>query len=124
MATPIRRLSLPILLSLTALLVVPPPGSALAADEEMADQKPDSKTANLPERVLPPDMSITKTDRVTIRGEPVPYRVTTGTQPVYGEDGRTIAALHYTYYERTDVTDTARRPFFVSFNGGPGSGSL
>ena len=78
----------------------------------------------LPERVLPADIAITKANEVTIRGESVPYRVTTGTQPVYGEDGATIAALHYTYYERTDVDDLARRPLFISFNGGPGSGSL
>ncbi|MGH7540958.1 MAG: S10 family peptidase, partial [Gemmatimonadota bacterium] len=59
-----------------------------------------------------------------IRGARVPYRVTTGTQPVYGEDGKAVAALYYTYYERTDVQDRSRRPLFISFNGGPGSGSL
>jgi len=54
----------------------------------------------------------------------VDYRVTIGTQPVYGEEDRAIAALQYTYYERKGVDDTARRPLFISFNGGPGSGSL
>jgi carboxypeptidase C (cathepsin A) len=82
-------------------------------------EKPD-----LPKRELPPDTALSRTAVAEIQGARVPYRVTTGTQPVYGEDGATIAALHYTYYERTDVADTARRPFFVSFNGGPGSGSL
>jgi hypothetical protein len=43
---------------------------------------------------------------------------------VYGEDDVAIAALPYTYYERIDVSDVARRPLFISFNGGPGSGSL
>ncbi|MDX1644359.1 MAG: carboxypeptidase, partial [Thermoanaerobaculia bacterium] len=79
---------------------------------------------DLPERALPPDTTLTKTAEVIIRGARVPYRVTTGTQPVYGDDDTAIAALHYTYYERTDVDDLARRPLFVSFNGGPGSGSL
>jgi carboxypeptidase C (cathepsin A) len=79
---------------------------------------------DLPERVLPADSKITKSATATILGQRVPYRVTTGTQPVYGEDGATIAALHYTYYVRTDVSDNSSRPLFISFNGGPGSGSL
>ena len=33
-------------------------------------------------RTLPPDTTITATDRVTVKGEEVPYEVTTGTQPV------------------------------------------
>jgi len=78
----------------------------------------------LPMRSLPPDFAQSKEREVRIRGERVPYRVTIGTQPVYGDEDRAIAALHYTYYERTDVDDSARRPLFISFNGGPGSGSL
>ncbi|MFO8100536.1 MAG: carboxypeptidase [Salinibacter sp.] len=77
-----------------------------------------------PTRALPADTTITETDQVTIEDEQVPYEVTTGTQPVYGDDGSTDAALHYTYYERSDVDDRSRRPLVVSFNGGPGSGSL
>ena len=75
-------------------------------------------------RTLPPDTAITETDQVTIRGEQVPYEVTTGTQPVYGENDSAVAALHYTYYRRSDVEDRTRRPLVISFNGGPGSGSL
>ena len=104
-----------------------PPAAAQAPGESPAEPMAETTPKDqreLPERRLPADMSITREARVTIRGESVPYRVTTGTQPVYGEDGRAIAALHYTYYERTDIRDTARRPLFISFNGGPGSGSL
>lgn len=75
-------------------------------------------------RELPADTAITSQDQVTIKGEDVPYNVTTGTQPVYGEDGEADAALYYTYYERSDVEDDEERPIFVSFNGGPGAGSL
>jgi len=75
-------------------------------------------------RSLPPDTAITQSDQVTIQGEAVPYDVTTGTQPVYGDDDSAIASLHYTYYERADVDDRTRRPLVISFNGGPGSGSL
>jgi carboxypeptidase C (cathepsin A) len=78
----------------------------------------------LPRRELPVDTAEVREAEVSIRGERVPYRVTIGTQPVYGEDDKAIAALHYTFYERRDVDDTENRPLFISFNGGPGSGSL
>jgi carboxypeptidase C (cathepsin A) len=61
---------------------------------------------------------------VTIKGKRVPYKTTAGTMPVWNEDGKPIATLFYTYYERTDITDKAIRPLVFSFNGGPGSGSL
>ena len=96
----------------------------LAQEPEEPKEDPGAKRVELPKRELPADSRLTKTAQATIRGASVPYRVTTGTQPVYGEDGATIAALHHTYYERTDVSDIARRPLFISFNGGPGSGSL
>jgi carboxypeptidase C (cathepsin A) len=76
------------------------------------------------ERSMPADTALVSTDEVTIKGENVPYRVTTGRQPVYGEDGNPDASLFYTYYERTDVDNNDSRPIFVSFNGGPGAGSL
>jgi carboxypeptidase C (cathepsin A) len=61
---------------------------------------------------------------VTIKGKRVPYKATAGTMPVWNEDGKPIASLFFTYYERTDVSDKAARPLVFSFNGGPGSGSL
>jgi carboxypeptidase C (cathepsin A) len=75
-------------------------------------------------RTLPIDTAITANDEVTVKGQTIPYTVTAGTQPVYGEDGTPIASLFYTYYQRSDVDDRTRRPIFVSFNGGPGAGSL
>lgn len=75
-------------------------------------------------RALPADTTIISTDEVTVKGQKVPYKVTVGTQPVYGEDGEADAALFYTYYERTDIRNNENRPIFISFNGGPGAGSL
>src|SRR5690606_29702359 len=49
---------------------------------------------------------------------------TTGMQPVWDENGKTIAGLFYTYYERSDIKDRATRPLVISFNGGPGSASV
>jgi len=73
---------------------------------------------------LPVDTTIVSEHTVTVKGERVPYRTTVGTQPVYDDDGVPVASLLFTYYERTDVSDTDRRPLMISFNGGPGSGSL
>jgi carboxypeptidase C (cathepsin A) len=44
--------------------------------------------------------------------------------PVWDEDGKPIAGVFYTYYERTDVKDRASRPLLISFNGGPGTPSV
>jgi carboxypeptidase C (cathepsin A) len=76
------------------------------------------------ERVLPAESAVTSTASVTIKGKVVPYKVTAGTQPVWNAEGKPSAALFYTYYERTDVTDKNRRPLVISFNGGPGSASV
>lgn len=76
------------------------------------------------ERVLPAESAVTTTGQVTIKGKVVPYKVTAGTQPVWNAEGKPSAALFYTYYERTDVSDKSRRPLVMSFNGGPGSASV
>jgi carboxypeptidase C (cathepsin A) len=34
--------------------------------------------------------------------------------PVWDEDGKAIAGLFYTYYERSDVKDRASRPLVIS----------
>jgi carboxypeptidase C (cathepsin A) len=61
----------------------------------------------------------------TIKGARVDYSATIGFQPVWDESGQPIATLHYTYYVRKNVdTDTGQRPLLISFNGGPGSGSV
>ncbi len=75
-------------------------------------------------RKLSADSTITTSGEVTVKGKRFPYTVATGTQPVWDEDGKAIAALEYTYYERTDVTNKAARPLVISFNGGPGSASV
>jgi carboxypeptidase C (cathepsin A) len=63
-------------------------------------------------------------NKVRIKGETVPYTATTGTQPVWNDEGEVTATLFYTYYRRSDVKDNAARPIIVSFNGGPGSASV
>jgi carboxypeptidase C (cathepsin A) len=77
-----------------------------------------------PSRSLPPDASVVTNHEVTIKGQKVAYKAVAGTQPVWDEDGKPTAALFYTYYERTDVSNRANRPLLISFNGGPGSASV
>src|SRR5690606_33599051 len=52
------------------------------------------------------------------------YTATTGTQPVWDEEGNPTATLFYTYYQRSDIKDRSKRPLLISFNGGPGSASV
>ncbi|MDC6388632.1 carboxypeptidase [Maribacter sp. PR1] len=75
-------------------------------------------------RKLPVDTVITTQHNVTINGNSIDYTAKTGTQPVWDEHGEPIASLHYTYYTRNNVKDRASRPLLISFNGGPGSGSV
>ena len=75
-------------------------------------------------RTLPVDTLITTQNTVTVNGTSFGYTAETGTQPVWDENGKPIAALHYTYYARNNVRDREARPLLISFNGGPGSGSV
>ena len=75
-------------------------------------------------RQLPADTTVVTLHEATVKGQRFPYKAITGTQPVWDADGKVIAALHYTYYLRTDSKDNTTRPLVMSFNGGPGSASV
>jgi carboxypeptidase C (cathepsin A) len=75
-------------------------------------------------RKLPLDTVVITQHNVTVNGSAFSYTAKTGTQPVWDELGEPIASLHYTYYTRNNVKDRASRPLLISFNGGPGSGSV
>lgn len=75
------------------------------------------------ERTLKIDASVTTSHEVTIKGQRVPYKVTAGTLPVWDDEGKTIAGVFYTYFERTGV-EQGPRPLVFSFNGGPGTASV
>jgi carboxypeptidase C (cathepsin A) len=75
-------------------------------------------------RILPIDTVITTQHNATINGTTFSYTAQTGTQPVWDENAKPIASLHYTYYTRNNIKDRAARPLLISFNGGPGSGSV
>lgn len=90
-----------------------------AANTVAKDEKP--SPANL---VFNPDENVVTEHTTTIKGQKISYKATTGTMPVWDEDGKALAGLFYTYYERSDVKDRASRPLVISFNGGPGSASV
>ena len=75
-------------------------------------------------REIPLDTMIVSTHNTTIKNKNITYTAATGTQPVWNKKGEPIAALHYTYYERRNISDRANRPLIISFNGGPGSASV
>ena len=75
-------------------------------------------------RSIVTESSVVTQHQVTIKGQSVPYKATTGTLPVWDDEGKAIAGLFYTYYERSDVKDRSIRPLVISFNGGPGSASV
>ena len=77
---------------------------------------------------LPIDTIVTTYHESIIKGNSIKYIAETGTQPVWDEDGRPIASLFYTYYRKNNTKKSNEnpnhRPLIISFNGGPGSGSL
>ncbi len=75
-------------------------------------------------RTLPVDTTIVSQHQVAVNGVSFGYTVQTGTQPVWDDKGEPIASLHYTYYKRNNVKNAEERPLVISFNGGPGSGSV
>jgi carboxypeptidase C (cathepsin A) len=96
----------------------------------VAETKDDKQAAGKEEKfnasniTFNPDKMIVTDHVTTIKGQRIAYKATAGTMPVWDEDGKCIAGLFYTYYERSDTKDKSSRPLMISFNGGPGSASV
>ncbi|WP_225974053.1 S10 family serine carboxypeptidase-like protein [Arachidicoccus ginsenosidivorans] len=73
---------------------------------------------------IPKDTAVLTHHEATINGQHFTYSVYKGTQPVWNKEGKIVATLSYTYYEREGIKDKSNRPLSISFNGGPGSASL
>ena len=80
--------------------------------------------AKAQDKRIPLDTTVVTNNEVTINGKKVSYQATTGMQPVWDDNGEIIASLYYTYYRRTNVKESSKRPIIMSFNGGPGSASV
>lgn len=72
---------------------------------------------------IPIDTMVVTQHETTINGSKVSYSASTGTQPVWDENGKPIATLFYTYYKKNN-SKAKDRPLLISFNGGPGSASV
>jgi carboxypeptidase C (cathepsin A) len=92
----------------------PPPGAP-----QSKNTMPISKS-----RILATDSSVVTHHEVTIKGQKITYTATTGTMPIWDEEGRPAAGVFYTYYERDGIADRSTRPLVISFNGGPGTPSV
>jgi carboxypeptidase C (cathepsin A) len=102
------------------------PNSETSPSQKKADKTQSDKPINtdVNTRQIVTESAVVTQHQVTIKGKSVPYKAITGTLPVWDEEGKAIAGLFYTYYERSDVKDRATRPLVISFNGGPGSASV
>ena len=78
----------------------------------------------LAQRIPEADSVIITKHQITANGQKFGYTAKTGTQPVWDASGKILATVHFTYYMRDDVSDRNKRPLIISFNGGPGSGSV
>ncbi len=92
--------------------------AAAVPKEEKSDK------VNLPNIVFNPEWTAVTDHETNIKGVKIPYKATAGTMPVWDEEGKCIAGLYYSYYERSDIKDRSTRPLVISFNGGPGSASV
>lgn len=92
-----------------------------------SQQKNNASENNMPlviNKMVKTDTTIVVKNQITIKGQVVPYTATFGTMPVWDDDGKPIAGIFYTYYQRSDVKDKSSRPLIISFNGGPGTPSV
>ncbi|MVT09967.1 S10 family peptidase [Chitinophaga tropicalis] len=96
--------------------------SQLSAQTKEAPAKYEGKPS--PSRILAVDSAVTTRHEVTIKGQRIPYLATAGSIPVWDDEGKPLAGVFYTYYEREDVKDKSGRPLVISFNGGPGTPSV
>ncbi|HSG53075.1 MAG TPA: carboxypeptidase, partial [Rheinheimera sp.] len=83
-----------------------------------------STVALATERQIEIDSNVVTEHKTEVNGKRFSYTATTGTQPVWDEEGNPTASLFYTYYQRSDIKDRSKRPLLISFNGGPGSASV
>ncbi|MGZ8554572.1 MAG: S10 family serine carboxypeptidase-like protein, partial [Chitinophagaceae bacterium] len=95
-----------------------------AKDEKTAALPAKEDKTLLPNIIFNPDKTVITDHTTTIKGQRISYKATTGTMPVWDEEGKCIAGLFFTYYERSDIKDRSGRPLVISFNGGPGSASV
>jgi carboxypeptidase C (cathepsin A) len=111
----------------SVLLAADNPHGHAAASDKKADAKESapekSADASSDKKDLKDDLSET-TNSVTINGEEVKYKATTGTILMKDEEGKTKVSFFFIAYTKLGETNLSSRPVTFSFNGGPGSSSV
>jgi carboxypeptidase C (cathepsin A) len=100
------------------------PQQGTATNQQTPKEEAPTRSTNIASRTIVTESAVVTNHTVAINGKTVPYKATAGTLPVWDEEGKPIAGLFYTYYERTDIQNKDSRPLVISFNGGPGSASV
>ena len=70
-----------------------------------------------------PELSVT-THTITLGGEKITYKATSGYLPQRDENGKVRANIFFTAYTREGIANPATRPITYTYNGGPGSASV
>jgi carboxypeptidase C (cathepsin A) len=96
---------------------------SLSSSPVLAEKQPSQQPSKHQRKLVIDEKNISK-HSTKINGKKFKYTATTGTQPVWDEEGNPTASLFYTYYQRSAVKDMAKRPLVISFNGDPGSASV
>jgi len=93
---------------------------------QAAPDKPasDGAAKAAPAEAAKPPEPVVRNASVTIGGNVIPYKVTTGKLQLKQDDGTPRAAIFHVTYERTDVPKDGKRPVMFAFNGGPGSSAV
>lgn len=107
-----RRIILPVFLGLSLIASAAPDATKL----EEAPKKDEPQAKEIPPAI--------RESSVTINGQKIPYKVTTGKLQIKEDDGKARASIFHVSYERTDTKGAATRPVMFAFNGGPGSSAV
>src|SRR5690606_22369032 len=76
------------------------------------------------ERQIEIDSKVVTEHKTEVNGKRFSYSATTGTQPVWDDEGNPTATLFYSYYQRSDIKALSNRPLVISFDGGAGTASI
>ncbi|ARD20815.1 S10 family peptidase [Shewanella japonica] len=103
--------------------------SMMTVSDVIADQSNEvsahkQTNVSMHSRQIAIDETVVTEHKTKVNGNSFSYTATVGTQPVWNENGDAVATLSYTYYQRDNVRNNAKRPLLISFNGGPGSASV
>jgi carboxypeptidase C (cathepsin A) len=116
-----RLITLNVFLSFGALAVGAAETSPAPESTKPSSSADTSAKESPPAKPIDP---IVRTATVTIEGQAIPYKVTTGKLVLKDDADKSRAAIFHVSYERSDVKDRSTRPVMFAFNGGPGSSAV